>query len=142
MLPLLPRSSLRLLGLAISLVLVLLVLAGCQRASRQGAADGAPDVAMTLAVAPDPAIVGPATAIIELTDAAGQPIEGARLSLKGDMSHPGMQPVLAEAVAEAGGGYRAELQWTMAGDWFVVVTASLPDGRTAVRRFDLTVQSP
>jgi hypothetical protein len=30
----------------------------------------------------------------------------------------------------------------MSGDWFVTVTASLPDGRTLVRRFDLTVRRP
>ena len=55
------------------------------------------------------------------------------------MSHAGMQPVLAEASGGADGVYQAQWVWTMSGDWFVTVTAVLPDGRTLVRRFDLAV---
>jgi hypothetical protein len=53
-----------------------------------------------------------------------------------------MQPALASASAAAAGVYEAQWMWTMAGDWFVTVTATLPDGRTLVRRFDLTVAGP
>jgi hypothetical protein len=77
-----------------------------------------------------------------LTDVSGAPVQGASVSLQGDMSHAGMQPVLAEAGAAANGVYEAQWMWTMAGDWFVTVTAALPDGRTLVRRFDLTVAGP
>jgi hypothetical protein len=30
-------------------------------------------------------------------------------------------------------------RWTMAGDWFVTVDVTLPDGTTASQRFDFTV---
>lgn len=126
----------------ILMVLVTLVLsaAGCQRASQQQGGDEAPDVAIALTLAPDPAVVGRAQLTVTLADQANQAIDGATVRLKGDMSHAGMQPVLADAGGDGGGVYTADLTWTMAGDWFVTVTADLPDGRTAVRRFDLTVQ--
>ncbi|MCS6845949.1 MAG: FixH family protein [Caldilineales bacterium] len=124
-------------------MLVLSSATACQRGSAQPeAADQAPDVAMTFAVSPDPPAVGWSTAVVTLADAHGQPIEAARVRLRGDMNHPGMQPVLAEAADAGGGQYAAQLGWTMAGDWFVIVTAELPDGRQAVRRFDLRVRTP
>jgi len=58
------------------------------------------------------------------------------------MSHAGMQPLLADAAETTGGIYQAQWTWSMAGDWLVTATAALPDGRTLVRRFDLTVARP
>jgi len=58
------------------------------------------------------------------------------------MSHAGMQPMLADAAETAAGVYKAAWVWTMSGDWFVTATAKLPDGRTLMRRFDLTVRRP
>ena len=132
-------KSLRILALSISLFVLLLGLAGCQRASRQSEVDQAPDVRVILIVEPDPPAVGTARITITLADAAGQPIEGATVQLRGDMTHAGMQPVLTDAGSGADGVYPADFEWTMSGDWVVTVTAALPDGRTALRRFDLTV---
>lgn len=123
------------------LILVLLTaiaLTGCARIS-QGE-DRAPDVNMTLVFEPDPPEVGPATLIVTMTDARGTPIEDARLQVKGDMSHAGMRPVLAEVKGGTNGRYETSFEWTMAGDWIVTVTAILPDGRTAARQFDLMVE--
>lgn len=125
--------------LFIVLTLLLATSAGCQRASQQAASDQAPEIAAALAIDPEPAVVGPAMLQVTLTDASGAPIDGASVSLKGDMSHAGMAPVLAQASGGAAGVYQAQWRWTMAGDWVVTVTATLPDGRTLVRRFDLTV---
>jgi hypothetical protein len=124
------------------LVAALLIVsaAGCQRASQQTPADQTPEITATLIVDPDPALVGPASMSVRLSDASGAPVEGASVSLKGDMSHAGMTPVLADAAETAGGVYQAQWVWTMSGDWFVTLTANLPDGRTLVRRFDLTVR--
>jgi hypothetical protein len=127
--------------LALGLV-ALLGLAGCQRTSRQQPADQAPDVRITLAVEPAPPAIGAARVVVQLADASGKPIDGAAVNVRGDMSHAGMLPVLATAAEEADGVYAADFEWTMAGDWIVAVTAVLPDGRTATRRFDLAVQKP
>jgi hypothetical protein len=117
-------------------------LTGCQRASRQEAVDQAPEITVALLSDPDPALVGPATLAVQLSDANGASVQGATVSFKGDMSHAGMQPVLADAAETAGGVYEAQWVWTMSGDWIVTVTAALPDGRTLMRRFDLTVSRP
>ena len=94
---------------------------------------------MTFAVDPDPALVGLTQAVVTLTGADGQPVTGARVTLKGDMSHAGMQPVLVDAAEASPGSYRSEFAWTMSGDWIVTVTATLPDGVVAEQQFDLSV---
>ncbi len=55
------------------------------------------------------------------------------------MSHAGMKPVLANISEGESGVYAVPFEWTMGGDWFVAVTATLPDGRVATKRFDLSV---
>lgn len=134
-----PRATSAARWLLVALIILLATTAGCQRASQQAAIDQAPEIAAALIVDPTPAVVGPANLAVTLTDASGAPVEGASLSLKGDMSHAGMKPVLAEASGGANGVYQAQWMWTMAGDWFITITATLPDGRTLMRRFDLTV---
>jgi hypothetical protein len=123
------------------LILALLTataLTGCARISREE--DRAPDVDMTIVFEPTPPEVGPATLIVTMTDAQGTPIDDAHLQVKGDMSHAGMQPVLAEVEDGTNGRYETPFEWTMAGDWILTLTATLPDGRTAARQFDLTVE--
>jgi hypothetical protein len=115
-----------------------LALVGCQRISQQP--DSAADVNMAFSVQPDPPGVGSSRLTITLTDAQGAPIEGARLQIKGDMTHAGMQPVLAEVKGGTGGRYEVPFEWTMGGDWIVTVSAALPDGRSTSRQFDLTVK--
>jgi hypothetical protein len=117
-------------------LLLLLVLAACARQSQEPGTD---ELAVTLAVTPDPPVVGPATLVITLKDAAGSPVNDALLNVKGDMSHAGMQPVLAEVEGGVDGVYEVPFRWTMGGDWFVTVDATLADGRTLSRRFDLNV---
>jgi hypothetical protein len=41
-----------------------------------------------------------------------------------------MVPVFADAVEVEPGRYRAELEFTMGGDWFLLVDAETRDGRT------------
>lgn len=142
MFPAMKHRAVLLVASMIGALLLASALTGCSRASRQAQPDQAPEVTVTLTVAPSPAQVGAAQALVELIDASGQPIADAKVSLKGDMSHPGMRPVLAEATATAPGRYEAKFDWSMAGDWYVLVTAELPDGRIALRRFDMTVQAP
>lgn len=61
---------------------------------------------------------------------------GAEVRLEGNMSHPGMQPVLAAARETSPGVYEGDLELTMAGDWLVLVDARLRDGRTVHRRIE------
>lgn len=59
------------------------------------------------------------------------------MKVEGNMAHPGMAPVLAEAREVAPGRYESSMQFTMAGDWIVLVDARLRDGRTVHRELQV-----
>jgi hypothetical protein len=89
-------------------------------------------------ISPQPPGVGPAVFNLRMTDAASsKPLSGARVRLEGNMTHAGMTPVFAEAKEVEPGRYRATLEFTMGGDWVVIVHAALPDGRKVERQFDV-----
>lgn len=111
---------------------LLLVLSGCGRGIQD-----LPDVAVELDLEPDPPRLGPAMVTIALRNAEGQPISGATVEIEGNMSHAGMVPVLASASEVAPGRYTADLEFTMGGDWFLLVRADLPDGRSLERKIDV-----
>jgi hypothetical protein len=112
--------------------LLLLMLLGCARGMQD-----LPDVGVDLSIEPDPPQIGPATVTVILTDADGQPIQGAQMEVEGNMSHAGMVPVLASARETEAGRYEADLEFTMVGDWFMLVRADLPDGRSMERKIDV-----
>jgi hypothetical protein len=55
------------------------------------------------------------------------------------MSHAGMTPSFGRVVSEQAGEYAIAIPWTMAGDWYVDVKATLADGRVIARRFPISV---
>ncbi len=119
------------------LVLVLLSVgsvAGCQKESTP---DGADDVKVKLTLRPDPPRVGDAATTVRLTGKDDKPVQGARVKLEGNMNHAGMRPVFAEARETEPGRYEATLELTMGGDWFVLVSATLADGRKLNRKVDV-----
>jgi hypothetical protein len=115
------------------LLLVLLMLLGCRQQTPDAAQTG---LMIDLRVEPEDSTVGEATLIITVTDASGSPVNDASVSARGDMNHAGMVPVLADVDGGAAGEYTLPFEWTMAGDWFVEITVTLPDGTTAVQTFD------
>jgi hypothetical protein len=52
------------------------------------------------------------------------------------MAHAGMKPVFADATEEVG-LYRANLEFTMAGDWFILIDGKLADGRSFRKKIDV-----
>lgn len=112
--------------------LVLLLLAGCGRGSKD-----LPDVDVALEIEPSPPQLGLASITVGLHDANGLPISGAQVELEGNMNHAGMVPVFAEASEVAPGRYRAGMEFTMGGDWFILVRVDLPDGRSMERKVDV-----
>ncbi|HEU4327113.1 MAG TPA: FixH family protein [Roseiflexaceae bacterium] len=88
---------------------------------------------MLVSIAPSPPTTGPATVAATLRGPDGAPLGGATVRFEGTMSHAGMAPVEAQARETAPGQYEAPLEFTMAGEWIIIVRASLPDGRTLER---------
>jgi hypothetical protein len=109
-----------------------LFLAGCGQ--RPAAPNG---VSIEHEVTPRPPRVGPARIALRVSDAAGRPLSGARVRLEGNMSHAGMRPVFGEARESGPGRYESALEFTMGGDWVILVRLTLPDGREIERQFDV-----
>lgn len=95
------------------------------------------DLTLAHEVSPQPPRVGKMTITLTATSASGTPVTGARITLEGNMSHAGMVPVFAEATEIEPGRYRAIMELSMAGDWFVQVHLSLPDSRKFDRQFEI-----
>ena len=58
------------------------------------------------------------------------------------MSHAGMVPVFGEAKEIEPGRYRSTLELSMAGDWIVLVTGTLPDNSKFGRKFEIKGVAP
>jgi YtkA-like len=114
-----------------SILAVMLILVGCQTSPPTDA------VSIEHEVAPHPFHVGVSTIDLKLTDAAGDPITGARIHLEGLMTHPGMRPVFNEAREAGPGRYQSSLEFKMAGDWIVLLQITLPNGHKLERQFDV-----
>ncbi|HEX6717804.1 MAG TPA: FixH family protein [Pyrinomonadaceae bacterium] len=117
-----------------SLVVVCIGLAllhGCRRQS-----DPTAGLALTFNVYPHPPRVGQTTIILTLQH-SGQRVTGARIRLEGNMSHPGMAPVFADAAEIEPGRYRATIDLSMAGDWYVLVHVTLHDGLKWEQQFEI-----
>lgn len=93
---------------------------------------------------PTPPVVGrPISAEIRLLDGGRRPIAGGRLQVEAHMSHAGMTPVIARATERGDGVYEVRWRFTMRGDWILLVTGTLPDGRRLDHRIDVpNVQPP
>lgn len=81
--------------------------------------------------------VGRTTCTVRLSDEGGAPLTGATVGIEGNMNHAGMVPAFGAAVEAAPGLYQAPLEFTMGGDWFVIVRAELADGRAVEQVLDV-----
>ncbi len=105
--------------------------------------DSGDAISITWTLDPSPPVVGtPTVARMTIRDRDSEPVIGARLRLEGLMSHPGMAPVVADVVERGDGVYDAPLQFTMAGDWILLVTGQLADGRGLTKRIEIAGVRP
>jgi len=81
-------------------------------------------------------LVGKTDLQVTITDQDGTEIHDANISIKGNMTHAGMQPVLGGSSTAVDGVYIIPYEWTMAGDWFVTIDVTFADGSTATEWFD------
>jgi len=145
-----PRAQRQRLTARAVVVLVCSLAAGCGATSCSfnfpirwgGDRDLSDAISITWTLDPSPPVVGtPTVARMTIRD-RDQPVIGARLRLEGLMSHPGMAPVAADVVERGDGMYDAPLQFTMAGDWILLVTGQLADGREMKKRIEIAGVRP
>ena len=98
-------------------------------------------IAWTIEPAP-PAANAPGVVRVTLRDAEQQVVRGASLQLEGQMSHPGMAPVLAPLTEQPDGTYQAPFQFTMAGDWVLVVSGEIAGVGRITRQIEVAGVRP
>jgi hypothetical protein len=101
-----------------------------------------PFVSIEHEISPQPARVGPVTVTFKLADANSKPLTGAHIAIEADMSHPGMSPLFSEAKESEPGRYQAHLEFSMAGDWVILLHVTLPDGKKLERQIDVRGVQP
>jgi len=106
--------------------------AGCRKPAESG-----PAIVIESEISPKPVRIGRATVRLRLSDAAGQPVRHARIALEADMSHPGMRPEFGAAPEVGPGRYQGQVAFTMAGDWVVLIHATLPGGQKLERQMEV-----
>jgi YtkA-like len=116
----------------LSMLTVVMTLGGCHREKKQTL-----DAKVELAFAPTPPQVGTSKVTLLLKDKSGNPLAGAKVNIEGNMNHAGMKPSFATLTEDAPGHYTGTLEFTMGGDWFVLVTAAMPDGRSIEHKIDV-----
>ncbi len=114
------------------LLIIALALAGCTRASTSDSS-----LTITMEVTPNPPTVGMTTIDLQVLEATGQPLEGARVEVEGSMTHAGMVPEIAAADELAPGRYRAMVPLSMSGDWLITVAVHMADGRVVEQTLPL-----
>lgn len=123
-----------------ALVLMSLILAGCQQPGRTSDAENSD---IQIALQPMPL---EDTLVVVLTDASGAPVTDATVAVEGNMNHAGMIPVLADPVADdadgsADGRYHLPFTFTMFGDWIITVNVTQADGSSFSRNLDVRASS-
>jgi hypothetical protein len=114
--------------------------AACERPPSAAEAE---KVSVEWQMTPGQPIAGATTrAEVTLRDSARRPIRGAQLRVEGHMSHPGMAPLIAAAAERNDGVYQVELQFTMRGEWILLITGELPDGRRINHQVDVIAAGP
>jgi hypothetical protein len=112
-----------------------LLTAGLLASTAACARPAADSIDVTWTLRPERPAVGPATLTLTLGPHAAA--SGTRVRVVGHMTHPGMQPVEAAVTARGHGVYDAAVSFTMAGDWALLTTIELADGRRVERRIDV-----
>ena len=128
-----PRAHPRVLNAALILTCAVTVawVAGC-------CSDPSDQITAEWMLDPSPPVAGgELVARVALRDNAQRPVVGAKLHLEGQMSHPGMMPVLSDLIERGNGNYEAHLKLTMAGDWVLVLTGEIPGGARITKQIEL-----
>ncbi|MGH9372256.1 MAG: FixH family protein [Vicinamibacterales bacterium] len=119
-----------------------MTLSACWSAGACQRPNPAPDVTFEWTLAPERPVVGPAVLTLRVLDRDRRPLRAVDLRVEAHMSHPGMAPLLAATRERAIGVYDAELQFSMRGDWILLISGSLANGATLRHRIDVSNVRP
>ena len=115
-------------------LLTLFLLVGCRQSQQATEPDN-----YTITIQPLTLAVGPTHVGVTVLDGDNRPVDNLTVTLRGDMTHAGMQPVIASVNNSQGGVYTVPFEWTMVGDWVLTVTFTTADGQLITRQFPYTI---
>ncbi len=117
------------------LLIIMVVVAGCRQQQLNST-----DVQLELTASE--LRVGETSLVVRVTDRDGKAISApGSLSVRGDMDHAGMVPVLAKAESAVDGVFSLPFEWTMGGAWIVEARLTLPNGDVAFESFQFEILS-
>ena len=93
-------------------------------------------------ISPQPPRAGPATITLRISGSDGKPMSGVSVRLEGNMTHAGMAPSFGTAEEISPGRYRAPFDFSMGGDWIILVHLTLPNREKLERQFDVKGVQP
>jgi YtkA-like len=128
----------RLTGLVAGGLLLAVSMSGA--CTRQADPEDTTGVLVTTRLVPPQPTVGPATLTISLSGATADTLGRATVQVVGHMTHPGMTPVVATVTPRGPDVYDAAMEFTMPGDWLLIATVRLHDGRRLESRVPVKVQ--
>ena len=103
------------------LVLMSVLLAACGGAAKPADTNSAKPVNILVSTNPNPAAVGDVEIVFTITDANGNPIEGAKVDVNAE--HPAMAGMGMSGLAteQGGGTYSIKANFSDSGDWKLTV---------------------
>lgn len=121
------------------LVLTSVLLAACGGAAQPTDTTSPKPVNIVLSTNPNPAAVGDVEIVFTITDADGNPIEGAKVDVSAD--HPSMAGMGMSGLAteQGGGTYSIKANFSDSGDWKLTVYVR-KDGLDYSEKIDFPVQ--
>jgi Cu(I)/Ag(I) efflux system membrane fusion protein len=102
-------------------------------------------VTVGIAMVPATPMVGDNRLVVELKDADGEPISGARFDAFAEMPAMGAMPAMrapADLEETAPGHYEAVVNLSMRGEWPLTLAFATPDGTEGRLQFDLATDRP
>lgn len=111
------------------------ILLGCSRS--------ATDVTVTWTIDPPRPSAGVEIVVqLSVRNSDGTPATVVKMECAAQMSHPGMVPIISPAVELGPGIYETRFQLSMPGDWVLVASGELPDGRSMTSSFRIPGVQP
>ena len=116
-----------------------LVLAACSSGASTGEADTGKPVMIQIESNPDPAVVGDVTFTLQLSDANGDALEGARVDIAVDHTDMTGMSMSGSATEQEAGQYAISANFSMSGNWKMTVYVR-KDSLDYKEDFDLKIQ--
>ena len=121
------------------LVILSVLLAACGGAATPAETTSSKQVNIKVETIPSPAVKGDVELILTVTDANGNPIEGAKVDVGADHTDMTSMGMSGQATDQGGGKYSIKANFSDPGDWKLTVTV-VKDSPDYKEEFEFKIQ--